>query len=72
MSIPGLPPIDVPQWERDPHSCKTCKHSYFESSDTDRRYMRCRRSEWQHECRFERHYTGDCGEAGLYWKERAA
>lgn len=66
----GLPTLEVPLWDRDPHACLKCHHSYFTSYDTEQRYMRCRRSEYQTQCRYERHYTGDCGEAGLYWKER--
>lgn len=68
--ISGLPPIDVPHFMRDPHSCGRCKHSYFDSDDTYLRYMRCSRSRNSQQCRYERHETGDCRPEALHWKER--
>ena len=68
----GLPPIDVPQWLLDPRSCKRCKHSYFDSSDIELRYMRCGFSQYSQQCRYERHDTGDCKPEALHWTERAA
>lgn len=66
----GLPEIDVPWWLKDPHSCRACKHSYFDSSDTGFRYMRCGRASHSQQCRYERHETGDCGRDAIYWKAR--
>jgi hypothetical protein len=70
MSIKGLPDLDVPVYLRDPHDCRRCKHSFYTADDEDRRYLRCSRSEWQTQCRYERHVTGDCGEAALHFKQR--
>ncbi|MEN6302211.1 MAG: hypothetical protein ABFD96_05760 [Armatimonadia bacterium] len=70
MTIPGLPPLDVPLHERDPHDCRRCKHSYYDSKDEGRRYLRCGRSQYSQQCRYERHETGDCKPEALHWKER--
>lgn len=67
----GLPPIDVPFHLQDPNSCKRCIHGFYSASDRDFRYLRCGRSEYQQQCRYERHETGDCGPAAIHWKERA-
>lgn len=67
----GLPHIDVPQFLRDPHSCKACKHSYFSADDADRRYMRCGKSQNSLQCRYERHESGACGLAAINWKARS-
>lgn len=70
--INGLPPLDVPLHERDPRPCKSCTHSFFDGRDAELRYMRCGRSDWSQQCRFERHDTGDCKPEGIYFKERGA
>lgn len=66
----GLPPIDVPLHLQDPRSCKRCKHSFYSADDTQLRYLRCGRSEYAQQCRYERHDTGDCRPEALYWTER--
>jgi len=68
--INGLPKMDVPHHLRDPHSCKRCVHSFYGASDPELRYLRCGRSEYSSQCRYERHETGDCKPEALYWKER--
>lgn len=70
MTIPGLPPLDVPLHLRDPHDCRRCKHSYYDSKDEERRYLRCGRSQYSQQCRYERHDTGDCRPEALHWKGR--
>jgi len=68
----GLPPLDVPFHEQDPHSCKRCKHSYYRGDDRALRYLRCGVSQYNQLCVYERHETGDCGPDAIHWKERAA
>lgn len=68
----GLPPIDAPWFDRDPRSCKRCAHSFYDSSDTELRYLRCSRSQYSQQCRYERHDTGDCKPEAIHWKERGA
>ena len=70
--IKCIPPIDAPFHMQDPNSCKRCVHSFYHAADTDLRYLRCGRSEYQQQCRYERHETGDCGPAAIHWKERAS
>jgi hypothetical protein len=72
MTITGLPNIAPPLHERDPHDCRRCVHSFYHAADDDRRYLRCARSEYQQQCRYERHYTGECTEAALHFKAREA
>ena len=78
MTIKGLPPLetfethDVPFHEQEPNSCKKCTHSFYSSNDTKLRYLRCGRSDYGQQCRYERHETGTCGPAALHRKERAA
>jgi hypothetical protein len=67
----GLPPIDIPFHLQDPHSCKRCKHSFYASNDSELRYLRCGRSFYSIQCRYERHETGDCKPEALFWTERA-
>lgn len=71
MKPQGLPPIDVPFHLQEPHSCKACKHSFYTLDDKSFRYLRCSHSPYQQQCRYERHETGECGPAAIYWKERA-
>lgn len=71
MKPQGLPPLDVPFHLQEPNSCKACKHSFFAASDPDRRYLRCSRGQYSQQCRYERHETGECGPAAIYWKARA-
>jgi hypothetical protein len=59
--IEGLPPLDTPQWQRDPHSCLSCANVFKDSGD-----YYCRRTRTR--CRFERHETGECKPEGLHWK----
>lgn len=67
----GLPPMDVAWWERDPHSCKRCVHSFYSAADPDLRYLRCSRGDYAIQCRYERHDTGECKPEALFWKERS-
>lgn len=66
----GLPPIDWPFHLQEPLSCKSCKHSFYQASDTELRYLRCSRSLYSIQCRYERHETGDCKPEALFWTER--
>lgn len=61
--IEGLPPLDTPQWQRDPHSCLSCAQAYRDDDD-----FRCRRTAIR--CRYERHETGECKPEVLHWKAR--
>lgn len=72
MSVQGLPVLDVPLHERDPHPCRRCVHSFYDAGDTELRYLRCGRQQYTIQCRFERHDTGDCKPEALFWKERVA
>lgn len=69
MNINGLPPIDIPLHQRDPHDCRKCVHSYYDIADASSRYVRCGRT--QSMCVYERHETGDCTPEALFFKERA-
>lgn len=71
MSVQGLPPIDVPQWLRDPHSCKRCIHSYYRRDDVDMRYLMCGKFDPHQQCRYQRHDTGPCGPEAAGFKERS-
>lgn len=66
----GLPPIDVPFHLQEPLSCKRCKHSFYHASDTELRYLRCGRSQYSIQCRYERHETGECGPAAIHFNAR--
>lgn len=70
MKPKGLPEIDLPFHEQEPHSCKRCKHSFYAGNDPALRYLRCGRSEFSQQCRYERHETGECGPSAIYWTER--
>lgn len=71
MTVQGLPPIDVPRYIRDPHDCRKCKHSYYDSSGTiDPRDLRCSKSKYRSRCLYERHETGDCRPEALNFKVR--
>jgi hypothetical protein len=70
MTIPGLPTLDGPLHLRDPHDCRRCKHSFYTADDAERRYLRCGKSEWTNQCRYERHDTGDCKPEALHFKAR--
>jgi len=72
MTVKGMPDIDVPLHEREPHPCKRCKFSFFDAKDTELRYIRCGRSFYSNQCRYERHETGDCGPDAIFWRERGA
>lgn len=69
MKPRGLPDLDVPFHDQEPNPCSRCKHAYFAADDKALRYRRCDRSNQQ--CRYERHETGECGPAAIYWKARA-
>lgn len=69
--IPGLPPIDIPDWLLEPRSCKACKHMFYQSADRDLRYPRCGRARHSQQCRYERHETGECGPDAIYWTGKA-
>lgn len=68
----GLPHMDVPLHLQDPYSCKRCSSSYYSADDTQFRYLRCGRAPHAQQCRYERHETGSCGPAAIYWTERTA
>ena len=68
----GLPEMDVPLHLRDPHPCTRCQSSFYSFEDIEQRYLRCGRSDYLQQCRYERHETGSCGPAALYWTERAS
>lgn len=68
----GLPSLDVPFHLQEPNSCKKCTYSFFDASDRGQRYMRCDRSEYDQQCCYERHETGECGPAAIHWKERVS
>lgn len=70
MNINGLPPIDTPLHERDPHDCHKCRHSYYDATDADCRYVRCVRTGKM--AVFERDDEGQCGPQARFWKGRAA
>jgi len=72
MASKGLPDIDIPFHLQEPHSCKRCTHSFFDASDRQHRYMRCGRSDYDQQCVYERHETGDWGPAAIHWRERGA
>lgn len=64
-----LPTIDIPLHQRDPHDCRKCRHSYYDATDTERRYARCVRS--GNMAVFERDTEGNCGPQARFWKGRA-
>lgn len=64
-------PADIPLHRREPHDCKRCKHSAYYRKDTTFERLICQRLRHEPSCTFERHETGECGPAALYWKERA-
>jgi hypothetical protein len=68
--IIGLPPVDVPFFERDPRSCKRCAHAFYSPSDLERRYLRCGFSKYKLLCCYQRHETGWCGPDAVNWKDR--
>ena len=70
MTVRGLPPIDVPEYLRDPYDCRRCKHSYYDSDSIEPRNLRCGKSQFRNRCLYERHETGDCTEAALHFKLR--
>lgn len=70
MSVKGLPPIDIPLHERPLYDCRRCKHSFYQASDTELRYLRCGRGQYSIQCRYERHENGECKPEALFWKER--
>jgi hypothetical protein len=64
--IEGLPPLDTPQWQRDPHSCLSCAHLYQTHARENSGDYYCRRTRTR--CRFERHETGECKPEALHWE----
>lgn len=68
MTIPGLPPIDIPLHQRDPRDCRKCKQSYYDADDEALRYARCART--GNMCVFERDKDSACGPEAKHWMER--